>query len=126
MHKYLDGKEWPYLRESDYDHTGEGAGVGFNIGCGDCDYMAVFHQIILPIAYEFDPELVIVSAGFDAALGCPEINPSRGEMEVTPVCFAHFVNLISSLAGGKLCLVLEFCIYKEKASEKIPMDNTNT
>ncbi|XP_076117817.1 protein deacetylase HDAC6-like isoform X2 [Mytilus galloprovincialis] len=114
IHKYLDGKEWPYLRESDYDHTGEGAGVGFNvniplnvIGCGNCDYMAVFHQIILPIAYEFDPELVIVSAGFDAALGCPE-----GEMEVTPVCFAHFVNLISSLAGGKLCLVLEggYCI----------------
>lgn len=31
MHKYLDGKEWPYLRESDYDHTGEGDGVGFNV-----------------------------------------------------------------------------------------------
>lgn len=31
VHKYLDGKEWPYLRESDYDHIGEGAGVGYNI-----------------------------------------------------------------------------------------------
>lgn len=31
IHKYLDGKEWPYLRESDYDHIGEGPGVGYNI-----------------------------------------------------------------------------------------------
>lgn len=114
IHKYLDGKEWPYLRESDYDNIGEGPGLGFNvniplnvIGCGDIDYIAIFHQIILPIAYEFNPELVLVSAGFDAALGCPE-----GEMEVTPACYAHFVSLLSPLAGGKLCLVLEggYCI----------------
>lgn len=114
IHKYLDGKEWPYLRESDYDHIGEGPGVGYNInipinviGCGNIDYMAIFHQIILPVAYEFDPELVIVSAGFDAALGCPE-----GEMEVYPSCFAHFTNLLKPLAGGKLCLSLEggYCI----------------
>jgi len=31
LHKYLDGKEWPYLRESDYDNIGKGAGKGFNI-----------------------------------------------------------------------------------------------
>jgi len=31
IHKYLDGKEWPYLRESDYDHIGKGAGLGFNV-----------------------------------------------------------------------------------------------
>lgn len=31
IHKYLDGTEWPYLRESDYDHIGKGAGLGFNV-----------------------------------------------------------------------------------------------
>ncbi|XP_056000033.1 histone deacetylase 6-like [Ostrea edulis] len=114
IHKYLDGEEWPYLRESDYDHIGEGRGTGFNInvplnviGCDNSVYLAIFFNILLPIAYEFNPQLVLVSAGYDAALGCPE-----GEMEVTPSCFAQYVNLLSSLAEGKLCLVLEggYCI----------------
>ena len=30
---------------------------------GDAEYLAIFQQIILPMAYEFSPELVIVSAG---------------------------------------------------------------
>lgn len=114
IHKYLDGEEWPYLRESDYDHIGEGPGTGFNInvplnviGCDDSVYLAILFNILLPIAYEFNPQLVLVSAGYDAALGCPE-----GEMEVTPSCFAQYVNQLSALAEGKLCLVLEggYCI----------------
>nr|XP_022296454.1 histone deacetylase 6-like isoform X1 [Crassostrea virginica]XP_022296456.1 histone deacetylase 6-like isoform X1 [Crassostrea virginica]XP_022296457.1 histone deacetylase 6-like isoform X1 [Crassostrea virginica] len=114
IHKYLDGEEWPYLRESDYDYIGEGPGTGFNvnvplnvIGCGDSVYMAILFNILLPIAYEFNPQLILISAGYDAALGCPE-----GEMEVTPGCFAQYVNLLSPLAEGKLCLVLEggYCI----------------
>ncbi|KAK3101938.1 hypothetical protein FSP39_007516 [Pinctada imbricata] len=114
IHKYLYGEEWPYLRESDFDYIGEGQGRGFNIniplneiGCDNSSYMAIFFNIVLPIVYEYNPDLVLVSAGYDAALGCPE-----GEMEVTPACFAHFVNLLSPLAGGKLCLVLEggYCI----------------
>ena len=28
-------------------------------------------QVVLPIAYQFDPDLVIVSAGFDAAVNDP-------------------------------------------------------
>jgi hypothetical protein len=30
---------------------------------GDAEYLSIFQQIILPMAYEFSPELVIVSAG---------------------------------------------------------------
>lgn len=43
---------------------------------GDADYLAVFHHILLPIAYEFDPELVLVSAGFDSARGDPKVRDS--------------------------------------------------
>uniref|UniRef100_K1QPP3 histone deacetylase n=1 Tax=Magallana gigas TaxID=29159 RepID=K1QPP3_MAGGI len=77
------------------------------IGCDDSVYLAILFNILLPIAYEFNPQLVLVSAGYDAALGCPE-----GEMEVTPSCFAQYVNQLSALAEGKLCLVLEggYCI----------------
>lgn len=38
---------------------------------GNTEYLTAFHQIVLPIAYQFAPELVLVSAGFDAAVGDP-------------------------------------------------------
>jgi hypothetical protein len=38
---------------------------------GDADYLLVWHNLVLPLAYEFEPELIIVSAGFDAADGDP-------------------------------------------------------
>lgn len=38
---------------------------------GDADYLAAFHHIILPIISEFCPDIIIVSAGFDAAKGDP-------------------------------------------------------
>ncbi|XP_057378320.1 histone deacetylase 6-like [Daphnia carinata] len=114
IHGYQNGAFWPHLRESDYHNIGRGAGLGYNINIpmneikmGNSDYMAIFHQLILPIAYEFNPELVIVSAGYDAALGCPE-----GEMEVTPACYSHFTNSLMGLANGRLAVVLEggYCL----------------
>jgi len=82
---------------------------------GDADYLYAFQRVIMPIAYEFAPDLVIgarrvhslaltraVSAGFDAAAGDP-----LGECQVTPAGFAHMTHQLSSLAGGKLVLALE-------------------
>ena len=55
---------------------GPGAGRTVNIpwptgSMGNGDYMAAFHHIVLPITYEFSPDLIIISAGFDAAAGDP-------------------------------------------------------
>lgn len=54
---------------------GEGKGAGYNINvpwenarCGDADYFAVWDHILLPVAKEFNPDMIIVSAGFDAGL----------------------------------------------------------
>lgn len=54
---------------------GEGPGKGYNINvpwehgrCGDPDYFAVWNHILIPVAKEFNPDMIIVSAGFDA--GC--------------------------------------------------------
>ncbi|PSN48228.1 Histone deacetylase 10 [Blattella germanica] len=76
LHRYEHGSFWPNLRESDYDFIGEGAGAGYNfnvplnnVGMTDADYLAVFHQILLPMVTEFGPDLIIVSAGYDSALG---------------------------------------------------------
>ncbi|XP_056272493.1 polyamine deacetylase HDAC10 isoform X2 [Pseudoliparis swirei] len=108
-HRYEHQKFWPQLRDSDYDSVGKEKGAGFNInvpwnkvGMKNCDYLSVFCHVLLPIAYEFSPELVLVCAGFDAAIGDPE-----GEMRATPDVFAHLTHLLMNLAGGKVCAVLE-------------------
>ncbi|XP_071082347.1 histone deacetylase 6-like isoform X2 [Haliotis cracherodii] len=123
IHRYEHGIEWPHLRESDYDCVGVGAGRGYNInvplnqvGCDNSDYLSIFQQILLPVAYEFRPELVIVAAGYDSAIGCPE-----GEMKVTPACFAHFISLLSPIVAGKICLILEGGYCTESLSEGVAL-----
>ena len=85
------------MRESNFDYIGgpddqPSAGKNVNVplnkfGLGDADYLAIFQQVLLPMTYEFNPDLILVSAGFDAALGCPE-----GQMRVTPAAYGHFIN----------------------------------
>ncbi|XP_015367992.1 PREDICTED: histone deacetylase 6-like, partial [Diuraphis noxia] len=114
IHRYEHGQFWPNLRQSDWDYTGNGDGQGFNInvplnatGMRDTDYLAIFHQILLPVASEFQPDLILISSGYDAALGCPE-----GEMEVTPACYAHLVHSLMGFACGRVAVLLEggYCL----------------
>nr|XP_046470327.1 histone deacetylase 6 isoform X2 [Neodiprion pinetum] len=134
IHRYEHAEFWPNLRESNYDYVGEKKGEGYNFnvplnktGMTNADYIAIFQQLLLPMAYEFQPDLVIVSAGYDAALGCLEFCPDivivsagfdsaigdeKGEMNVTPACYAHLLHPLMGLAGGKVAVVLEggYCL----------------
>ncbi|CAL8375872.1 unnamed protein product [Arctogadus glacialis] len=108
-HRYEHQSFWPNLRESDFDSVGSGKGAGFNVnvpwnkvGMGNSDYLAVFFHVLLPVAYEFSPDLVFICAGFDSAIGDPE-----GHMSATPDIFAHLTHLLMNLADGKVCAVLE-------------------
>ncbi|KAF2084740.1 hypothetical protein K490DRAFT_48424 [Saccharata proteae CBS 121410] len=109
LHVYMNGKFYPSKKEADHRHCGEGAGVGRNVnipwseqGMGDSDYIYAFQQVVMPIAQEFNPDLVIVSAGFDAAEG-----DRLGGCHVTPPCYAHMTHMLMSLANGKLVVCLE-------------------
>ncbi|GAA5820597.1 hypothetical protein JCM3770_007170 [Rhodotorula araucariae] len=91
------------------ESVGSGPGRGFSVnipflneGMGDADYLYAFQRIVMPIAYEFAPDLVIVSAGFDAAKG-----DELGKMLVSPDGYAHMTHMLSSLAGGKVLVALE-------------------
>jgi histone deacetylase 6 len=103
---------WFYPGTGDVDDCGTGAGTGFNVnvpwperGGGDADYLAAFDLVIGPIARAFDPSLVLISAGFDAAEGDP-----LGQMCVTPggyhamaarcVSYAHKGRCVALLEGG--------------------------
>jgi histone deacetylase 6 len=87
---------------------GAGAGRGFTVnvpwpgGMGDTEYLAAFDRVLLPIAREFAPDLVLVSAGFDAADGDP-----LGAMRVSPAGYAAMTARLREIAGGRLVLALE-------------------
>ncbi|XP_052850338.1 histone deacetylase 6 isoform X2 [Drosophila gunungcola] len=114
IHRFEHGSFWPNLQESDFHAIGSGPGTGYNFnvplnatGMTNGDYLAIFQQLLLPVALEFQPELIVVSAGYDAALGCPE-----GEMEVTPACYPHLLNPLLRLADCRVAVVLEggYCL----------------
>uniref|UniRef100_A0A9J7Y3C0 Histone deacetylase 6 n=2 Tax=Cyprinus carpio TaxID=7962 RepID=A0A9J7Y3C0_CYPCA len=109
VHRYEDGSFWPHLKESDSSSVGSGAGQGYNInlpwnkiGMEDGDYVTAFQQLLLPVAYEFQPQLVLVAAGFDSVIGDP-----KGEMRVSPQCFSILTHMLKGVAQGRLVLALE-------------------
>ncbi|XP_053318400.1 polyamine deacetylase HDAC10 [Spea bombifrons] len=122
-HRYEHGSFWPNLGESDFGFVGKDKGTGFNInlpwnktGMGNADYIAAFLHVLLPIAYEFDPELVLVSSGYDSGIGDPE-----GCMRATPECFSHLTHMLMNLTGGKLCVVLEGGYHLRSLAESVCM-----
>uniref|UniRef100_A0A1I7T3W5 histone deacetylase n=1 Tax=Caenorhabditis tropicalis TaxID=1561998 RepID=A0A1I7T3W5_9PELO len=109
IHRYEYGLYWPHLPESNFDYIGAGAGVGFNAnlplnetGCTDSDYLSILFHVLLPLATQFDPHFVIVSAGFDSLLGDP-----LGGMCLTPDGYSHFIYHLKALAQGRMLVVLE-------------------
>lgn len=109
LHRYEAGKYYPGTIAGSADQVGEGEGKGTNInipwpvgGMGDADYMYAFNKVIMPACYEFDPDLVIISSGFDAAEG-----DMIGQCHVSPGCYGHMTHMLKSLAKGNLCVVLE-------------------
>ncbi|OJT11513.1 Histone deacetylase clr3 [Trametes pubescens] len=114
LHRYEGGNFYPNGPFGSMTSCGEGAGLGYSVnipwpekGMGDADYILAFQKIIMPIALEFSPDLVIISAGFDAAEG-----DDLGECHVSPAGYAHMTHMLSSLAGGKLVVALEggYCL----------------
>jgi acetoin utilization deacetylase AcuC-like enzyme len=110
---FMSTHMWPeYPGTGDFEEVGRGDGAGFSVnvplayGMGDADYSAVFEQVLAPIANAYQPELVLVSAGFDAH----EADP-LGQMRVTARGFARLCALVKDVADrharGRLALVLE-------------------
>ncbi|KAF2710887.1 putative histone deacetylase [Pleomassaria siparia CBS 279.74] len=109
LHVYANQAFYPSLPDGNSDYVGEGPGIGKNVnvpwadtGMGDAEYIYAFQEVIMPIAAEFDPDLVIISAGFDAAEG-----DMLGGCHVSPACYAHMTHMLMRIAGGKVAVCLE-------------------
>ncbi|XP_029288158.1 histone deacetylase 7-like isoform X2 [Cottoperca gobio] len=112
LHRYDNGNFFPGSGHP--SEVGAGAGEGFNVNVGwtgglnppmgDAEYLAAFRTVVMPIAHEFSPDVVLVSAGFDAVEGHLS---SLGGYKVTAKCFGFLTRQLMSLAGGRVVLALE-------------------
>ena len=110
---YFSTHQYPYYPGTgSFDEIGRGAGLGYTInvplrpGTDGSQYVKVFRRILQPVALEFQPDLVIVSAGFDIYYGDP-----LGAMNVTPKSFTQLTRILLNIADqccrGRLVLALE-------------------
>ena len=110
---YQSVHQYPFYPGTGASHeVGERVGAGFTVnvpfpaGRSDADLGAAFHEVFLPIAQAFRPDLILVSAGFDAHEDDP-----LGGMLLTERGFAAMCSAMKSLAeevaGGRLVLLLE-------------------
>ena len=110
---YFSSHQYPYYPGSgNFDQVGTGDGEGFTVnapfptGFGDVEYLSVYDRIVRPIALEYRPELVLVSAGFD-----PFFEDPLGGMQVTAGGFGALAGIIKDIAdrtcSGKVLLALE-------------------
>ena len=92
--------------------VGKGKGEGFNVnvplttGCGDSEYGNIFRTILGPIALEYQPQLILVSAGFDTDYDDP-----LGGMSVTERGFSRMTQILMEVAEAtaqrKMVITLE-------------------
>ncbi|MEW5853721.1 MAG: histone deacetylase [Myxococcota bacterium] len=110
---FMSTHQFPFYPGSGaHTEVGRGAGEGFTVnvplirGCTDGDYAAVFRELLMPIADAYRPELVLVSAGFDAHADDP-----LGGMNVSTEGFAWMAHAVKQVAdkhcAGRMVLTLE-------------------
>ena len=110
---YFSTHQYPYYPGTGgVEEVGRGAGEGYTVNVplpgrqGDADYLAVFRQVLLPIALQFSPQLILVSAGFD-----PHRRDPLGAMLLSDEGFAALARCLVELADrccqGRLLMTLE-------------------
>ena len=110
---FMSSHQYPfYPGTGSAREVGRGEGEGFTLnvplpaGCGDAEYLQAYLEVVEPVARQFRPEFVLISAGFDAHARDP-----LAEMEVSERGFAGLARLVARIArdvcGNRLVAVLE-------------------
>lgn len=110
---FVSSHQYPYYPGTGgATEVGAGAGAGFTVnlpleaGASDADLDEVFRAVAVPVLDAFEPELILVSAGFDA-----HANDPLGGFLMTPEGFANLARLIGGAAArhasGRLVCVTE-------------------
>lgn len=110
---YFSTHQYPHYPGTGWlDEVGTGKGKGYNInvplpaGTDDTGFIAAFEEILVPAALEFQPDIVLVSAGQDACA-----NNGLAQMRMSTGGFAVLASIVKSIAketcDGKIAAVLE-------------------
>lgn len=110
---YFSTHQYPfYPGTGGQNEIGASPAVGYTVnvplheGAGNGTYVSIFRNILAPLAQAFQPELILLSAGFDIYHRDP-----LGAMCVTPEGFAALTRVLLNIAdhscAGRLAAVLE-------------------
>ncbi len=110
---YLSAHQYPfYPGTGHFNQLGKGQGEGFTSNFplrADAEnpfYRAFFSDLVLPIVRQFDPQLILVSAGYDA-----HKNDLLAGMNLDVEGFGQLIDLLNALAQevceGRILFVLE-------------------
>ncbi len=110
---FISSHQYPYYPGTGAAaEIGAGAGRGFTLnvplaaGTRDADFLAAYERTILPAVEDFRPDVMLVSAGYDAH----ELDPLAG-MRMTTDGFARLVSLLNgaaaSLCHGRIAYITE-------------------
>jgi acetoin utilization deacetylase AcuC-like enzyme len=110
---FLSSHQYPfYPGTGAASETGRGDGAGYTVnlpmevGATDADFDLVYREVVIPVLEQFQPELILVSAGFDAH----ERDPLGG-MRMTTAGYgqvtARLLAAADELCGGRIVFVTE-------------------
>jgi len=110
---YFSTHQYPFYPGTGWmDETGTGEGEGTTVnfpmaaGWGDGEYLRAFNEVLVPVALRLQPQLILVSAGFDAHWA-----DQLAMMRVSVKGFAQMAMVLRELAvelcQGRLVFTLE-------------------
>jgi acetoin utilization deacetylase AcuC-like enzyme len=110
---YISTHQFPYYPGTGgANDIGEGRGQGFNLnipmeaGAGDEEFRSAFKDIVIPTLENFEPQLLFISAGFDAHKEDP-----LGGLMLSSDFYAEMTSMLRNIAvkycDGKIVSVLE-------------------
>jgi acetoin utilization deacetylase AcuC-like enzyme len=110
---YFSTHQYPYYPGTGHwSEIGEGEGEGFTVnvpllpGVGDEGFERIFDEILYPVAERYRPELILVSAGFDAHWRDP-----LGMMQLSAAGYGSLASILKQMADefchGRLAFTLE-------------------
>ncbi len=110
---YISVHQYPFFPGTGYltglgwgNETGTAINIPLCAGCGDNEYKLVFDEIVIPSVRRFKPEIILVSAGYDAHWA-----DGMSNMLLTLDGYYYIIRVIKQLAdelcGGKTVYYLE-------------------
>jgi len=110
---YSSTHQYPfYPGTGSNDETGSGDGLGSNLNIpmqafsGDSDYLNAIEQKLVPAIQNFNPDLIIISAGFDA-----HENDPLAQIELSTECYGQMTQQLCDVANevcdGRILSMLE-------------------